>query len=136
MFKKKILVAWVMAAGIATTPACSWTDALKLVKPQSGVSLDAQVGAENNKQVVVGDQKKIDVEADEVHGDLNTNTSEIGTEFSGDLKAGSFTVNNMPTKDILLYAAICIFLLGMLFPSPFEMWRGFKNQVAKIRSLR
>lgn len=135
MFKQKFL-ALGLASALVATPGCSAWDALKLVKPQSGVSVDAQVGAENNKQVVVGDQKKVDVEADEVHGDLNTTTSEIDTEFSGDLTAGSFTVNNMPTKDILLYAAICIFLLGVLFPSPFAMWRGLKNQVAKIRSIK
>lgn len=130
--KRKLLAVYLSA--VLSVSGCSAWDALNLVKPQSGLAVDAQVGAENNKQVVVGDQKKTDIETDTVNGDLNSITSEIGTEFSGDLNAGSFTINNMPTKDILMWGALCVFLLGVLFPSPFAMWRGFKNQVNKIRS--
>lgn len=130
MLKQVVLAAALLIA------SCSATDALRLMKPSDGISVDAQVGRDASKQVVLGDQNRNEVSADDVSGDLNSTSNVTSTQFTGDLTTGSFTVNNMPTKTILFYGSLIVFFLGVLFPSPFEMWRWVRTQVSLIRSAR
>lgn len=127
--------ALVLAAALALS-ACSATDVLHLMKPQVGVDVSAQVGKDASKQVVLGDQNRNEVSTDDVAGDLNSTSNVVSTQFTGDLTTGSFTINNMPTQKILVWGAIFIFLLGVLFPSPSEMYRSVMCQVRKIRSVK
>lgn len=122
----------VLAATLAIT-ACSATDALRLVKPNGGVDVEAQIGKDASKQVVLGDQVRNEVNAEAVQGDLVSTNNTVSTQFTGNMQAGSFTVNNMPTQKLLAWTGLIIFLLGVLFPSPFEIWRWFKEQLGLIR---
>lgn len=112
---------------VLSLQSCAALDLAKAVLPSndSGISVDAQVGKEANKQVILGDQIK-----HEGNGSIQT----MDTAFTGDLDTGSFVINNMPTKDVLWYASMCIFFLGVLFPSPFEITRWITTQVKKIRN--
>ena len=129
--KRKLLV---IAMGLSLS-ACSMLDALSLVSPSKpSVGVEAQIGEEANKQIILGDQQKRENEVDldvegNVTGDLNANTvsNEVDTSFSGSLETGSFTINNMPTKDIMFYAAFCIFLLGVFFPSHREIIKWYRD---------
>lgn len=117
--------------------SCTATDILEFAKPKGGIDTSVQLaGEEANKQVILGDQSKHSVEADNVAGDLNSTSNKVTTQFTGTIESGSFTVNNLPTKSLLYWGGIIIFLLGVLFPSPFEMWRWFKGQLSLIRKTK
>lgn len=142
----KVIKAMILSLVLASTTACSALEmAASVVQPKPAVSVEAQVGEEANKQVVLGDQNKTSVESDtnvdvkSVTGDINsvteTQSNVVDTSFSGDLKAGSFTINNMPTKQVLTYGAALVFLLGLLFPSPFEIVRYARVQMRKVSNL-
>lgn len=110
--------------------AMSMLSALTPSKP--AVSVDAQIGEEANKQVILGNQSKTTIDADNVSGDLNQVSTDIVTGFTGDLQAGSFTVNNMPTMEVMAWIAVLIFLIGVLCPTPSTMIRWLVNQVRQI----
>lgn len=88
--------------------------AASLASPSDGVSVDAQIGKEANKQVVVGDQNKTDT------GDIVTK----GTEVTGE----TVTVNNETPLFRMLLSYTAVFIVGILMPSPFEIVRWVRRQ--------
>lgn len=114
--------------------SCTATDILEFAKPKGGIDTSVQLaGEEANKQIILGDQSKHTVKTDDVAGDLNSTSNKTTTQFTGNIESGSFTINNLPTKSLLYWGGLIIFFLGVLFPSPFEIWRWFKTQLGLIR---
>ena len=83
------------------------------------VGIDAQIGAEANRQVIVGDQDRQDYEID-AEGDAivttNTTKNDMQQSFMGNV--ASVTVTNISP----LY--IIIMVLGWILPTPARMWKA------------
>ena len=83
------------------------------------VGIDAQIGAEANRQVIVGDQDRQDYEID-AEGDAivttNTTKTDLKQDFMG--AVGSVTITNISP----LY--IIIMVLGWMCPTPRRMWKA------------
>ena len=76
------------------------------LKPDDGVSVDAQIGKENTQQVV---------------GQQNETINEVG----GDQNTITVMNQNIPVWYIFLL------ILGWMLPSPQEIWRGLKSLIKK-----
>jgi hypothetical protein len=99
-----------------------------------GPQIHAQVGKEANKQVIAGDQRKNEIETE--GGDVTLSSDTSNTAIQGGVDTEAFIVNNMPSPKILAWIAFGIFLLGYIFPSPFETIRRMRQQYIKIRNLK
>ena len=101
--------------------SCTAADLAKVgmavAKPAAnGINTSAQIGAEANKQVIVGDQSKQEVEFKKVES----------VEYK------PTTIANEITNINPLFLALLI--LGWVLPSPSEIWKGIINTVNIFRS--
>lgn len=107
-------------------PGCSMIDALRAMSPnQPALSVDAQVGKEANKQAIVGDQRKQEVEIEVEQGDVDiaTDNRKVDTAFDGDVRTDEISVTNFPPH--LIYILILLCIIGWMLPTPTNMWKGF-----------
>lgn len=72
------------------------------LKPDDGVSVEAQVGKENTKQIV---------------GQQNETNNEVG----GDMNTVTVMNQNIPMWLIFLL------IIGWMMPTPSNIWKGFIN---------
>lgn len=106
MNKLHTLLLYALLTGCAALGATSvLTDALS---PSDGVSVEAQVGKENTKQIV-GQQNET---TNDVAGDQNT-----------------ITVMN---QDIP-FSFLVLLVVGWILPTPTGIWRGITNMIKRKR---
>jgi hypothetical protein len=119
---------------VALLSGCSALDAIKLAAPSlsgGGPSVSAQVGKEANKQVVVGDQSKTEVETEIEVGEhseveVTTDSRKVETNIDGDIKADKVSFTNIPPH--FIYALTAFAILGWVLPTPMQMWRSRRGR--------
>ena len=98
-----------------------------MVLPSSepaGIEVGAQIGEEANQQVILGDQKKTEVEVDAENATVNTIQEEKSqvTEVVGNV--AEFIVNNQQAVPPWIWV-LCI--LGWVLPTPTTMASWFRK---------
>jgi len=119
---------------VALLSGCSAIDALKLASSVGGdpaPSISAQVGREANKQVIVGDQSKTEVETEIEVGEhseveVTTDSRKVDTNIDGDIKADKVSFTNIPPH--FIYALTAFAILGWVLPTPMQMWRSRRGR--------